>query len=348
MQSCQVCQKTCQPLRCTKCKKAYYCSIQCQKKDWKAGHRQRCRAEGPSHETAEWALEQLVGVTRGMTANETKEHLDKASDEVKRMKEQRDRELKRNRKESKSKSSQKKEDYGSSKTDKLSGGELRSTSPSISEARTPLHPNQDCFEVVAEEMKHISRFQMTLRWKSQDEDIDLGSTRISTSQCNGSSSLVEIVTEKGDKTIFSAIFPRRLENERLQILDKKTVCLSLPYQEDPTERELGSQRSLTTIEDINSIQCSSCHQSLLPLKPIQRTAELPVGHWDEIADYLICYSGVSGSKIETSVRKYCFVLVCTIFLTDPLLATGCGFFHLCRFLGSVGCITKSEYAMFES
>jgi hypothetical protein len=291
MQTCQVCQTTCQPLRCTKCKKAYYCSIECQKTDWKAGHRQTCRPERPSQETADWALRQLVDIKQGMTAGETKKHLDKAGDEVKRMQEERDKQIKRKR----YRNAQPQEESGQSKTDQSSAGEKNLLSAPMSEAVTSTGHNRSetRFEVVAEEMKHISRFQVTLRQKSQDIDLDLGSMRVSTSKFNDSSSLVEIVADKEDTTIFAAIFPRRLENGRLQKLGDNTLHLNLPYQDDLTERELGSQRSLTSIENINAIQCSSCEQPLLPLKPIQRTSELPVGHWDEIADYLICYSGVS-------------------------------------------------------
>jgi hypothetical protein len=31
---------------CTRCKMAYYCSKECQKAQWKAGHKQACRKEG--------------------------------------------------------------------------------------------------------------------------------------------------------------------------------------------------------------------------------------------------------------------------------------------------------------
>ena len=33
-------------LQCSRCKQAYYCSAICQKKQWKAGHKQACRAPG--------------------------------------------------------------------------------------------------------------------------------------------------------------------------------------------------------------------------------------------------------------------------------------------------------------
>ena len=36
-------QKLNQPMRCARCKSAFYCSKRCQVKAWKDGHRQECK-----------------------------------------------------------------------------------------------------------------------------------------------------------------------------------------------------------------------------------------------------------------------------------------------------------------
>jgi HECT-like Ubiquitin-conjugating enzyme (E2)-binding/MYND finger len=48
-----------------------------------------------------------------------------------------------------------------------------------------------------------------------------------------------------------------------------------------------------TAKIINSLQCRFCGLSLLPQGSVDRVLPLPTGYWDEVADYLICYSGVS-------------------------------------------------------
>ena len=41
---CAVCEKvTADILRCAVCKMAYYCSPKCQKRDWKRGHKTKCK-----------------------------------------------------------------------------------------------------------------------------------------------------------------------------------------------------------------------------------------------------------------------------------------------------------------
>ena len=100
----------------------------------------------------------------------------------------------------------------------------------------------------------------------------------------------------------------------------KTVVIAvrLPYAQDPSNTSslaLGgslcpsTSGSESTLEEINAVVCRACHLALIPPKPtrtgaiesssstkqqaISRVFPLPQGHWDEIADYLICYDGVS-------------------------------------------------------
>lgn len=46
--ACFVCQKN-SSLRCSKCKKIYYCSVECQKQDWHS-HKLICRPEEENNE----------------------------------------------------------------------------------------------------------------------------------------------------------------------------------------------------------------------------------------------------------------------------------------------------------
>jgi hypothetical protein len=54
-----------------------------------------------------------------------------------------------------------------------------------------------------------------------------------------------------------------------------------------------SQLLPITAKIMNSLQCRFCGLSLLPQGSVDCVLPLPTGYWDEVADYLICYSGVS-------------------------------------------------------
>ncbi len=283
MLSCQVCKKSCKPRCCTQCRKAFYCSIKCQKNDWKAGHRERCHPQRPLQETAEMALQQLVTITSNIFPEQAKEHWAKASDEVLRQQNDLGKRMK-----------QALNIHSSIMATQKENGQTASAFENLSfERASQVMAMEQCFDFVVEDMIHISRFQFLLRCRPHVTEIDMTTLQLSTKKMNNfNSSLVELfASETG--LMFSVLFPRSLENANIHFLNETTLQLSLPYLEDPTVGQLGVLKQLTPIETINKIQCSSCRQSLLSSNPIERTSELPVGHWDEIVDYLICYNGVS-------------------------------------------------------
>jgi len=166
MDTCQVCQKECKALRCVSCRQAIYCSVSCQKKDWKAGHRLICQSVGTKKEKADWALRQLVTLTHTVHLDDLKEHHDRASDEVKRRQNNR----------------------LTSRTEK---SRQRSVQTTISnqqrdttltqQTRIPLHEKSPLnFDVVVEDMKFITRFQMTLRRRRNTiiDDVDLSKVQV--------------------------------------------------------------------------------------------------------------------------------------------------------------------------
>ena len=101
--------------------------------------------------------------------------------------------------------------------------------------------------------------------------------------------------------------------------DDDRIVFRLPYPYDPSNTSslaLGgsldhsygglSSCSDSTLDEINTVVCGACHLPLVapgchtdsvPKKsPISHVFPLPQGHWDEIADYLICYDGVRGDS----------------------------------------------------
>ena len=296
MDTCQVCLRECKARRCTNCLNAYYCSIACQTKDWKAGHRRICLSKRTKQEKADWALQQLVALTQKTSGDVIKEHHDKATDEVKR-------------RQQKSLNTEKRRVMATSvlprkdETPFLASSE--STATIAQNQKSSLH-----FDVVVEDMKYISRFQITLhrKWNSTIKSVDLTKAELNfrIPSKGSTATTIEIMVET-DFEIYSATLPRLLEERsaRIQHLSDDVLQISVTYKEDPTLREMGTQSILVGLEEVNQIQCSSCHTPLLSGQPIKRTSELPTGHWDDIADYLICYSGVRQSIL-------CSVMLCPI------------------------------------
>jgi hypothetical protein len=103
-----------------------------------------------------------------------------------------------------------------------------------------------------------------------------------------------------------------------------TVRFCFPFPPDPSAGDSSTARTstsgTTSLMDVNAVACGSCQLPLLdassapslslssssPETPatnggrIDRVLPLPVGHWDDIADTLICYSGVSGNHSSNS------------------------------------------------
>lgn len=296
---CQVCGATSKPLCCSRCRKAFYCSVKCQKKDWKTGHRLRCQPFVSLGETADMAVKALLYITNETTPELANEHWVKATDEVIRQK-----------------NSPNTNNHNEEKDTDIVATDMTRATPSL-EVECPGVPFSSALQsmkqslyFVVEEMIHISRFQLLVKRNEYSSCLDLRNLRSSTKKLNHGITLLQLQSDRGLE--FSIVFPRSLKNAIVQFLDETSLQLSLPYDFDPTLDDLGTQKALTNIETINRIQCNSCQHPLLPSLPITRTSELPVGHWDEIADYLICYNGV---RSESKRRRFDGVLYLTFFVS---------------------------------
>ena len=127
---------------------------------------------------------------------------------------------------------------------------------------------------------------------------------------------------------------------------------------DPSVEDAGwhpnsssSNNTSTILRDINGVLCGFCYQPLLigvhassdddddddndnddanTHNVIRRVLPLPVGQWDEIADYVLCYEGVSviksddasipkGKKKKKAVLFFiCFILTVILYCVCPL------------------------------
>jgi hypothetical protein len=94
------------------------------------------------------------------------------------------------------------------------------------------------------------------------------------------------------------------------------IHVRIPYQTDFASSSLlqesnvhNQEQNISPLHEINAAGCGACYQPLfltairqssmsnssesIPVEVIKQVYPLPQGYWDEIAEYLICYSGVS-------------------------------------------------------
>eukprot|EP00980_Cylindrotheca_fusiformis_P030378 scaffold24732_cov162-Cylindrotheca_fusiformis.AAC.3 len=275
---CQVCSRECRPLRCSKCRQAYYCSVECQKADWKAGHRRVCRG-GPSLEKAERAFKELYSLTQGISIGAAKEQFERASDLVLEQKKE------EKQKREKLRASPK------SVVEEQAASPLESRDPVSQEF---LSERKQCLLFIVEEMKHIFQFKATLRpsidsqqWMKSDEfQLSVKTNR------DSDNSMIKF--HHKDDIMFTAILPRRLIPDQCSWRmddNDTTISLHLKFEEPVVDHDLAPLETTHVPDLINELECRYCEQPLLKDRPIKQAHLLPQGNWDEIADYLICYSG---------------------------------------------------------
>jgi hypothetical protein len=298
-QSCQVCHKTCRPLRCTKCQNAWYCSVHCQGVDWKAGHRKSCRA--PREKKVKDALKELKSLALGVPLDKAQEHYYKARDEV-------ERQIDEPETKSEDTKASVEIEAVSQKVDKAEAVvQVRSPrNESVVPLKKPQHAlldltskgegqNADYVSFVVEDMRHILRYQITLKEKPESKlGIASDGLDVSMKQASSNHTLVTLKS-RSSPFVFRMELPRRLESRpsSLQMEEDGTIHLRLEYQGDPCDPDVEFLEKTPAADEVNRLQCRFCDQPLLASKAIKRVLPLPSGYWEEIADYLICYSGVS-------------------------------------------------------
>jgi hypothetical protein len=268
--------------------------------DWKAGHRKSCRA--PSEKKAEDALKELKSFALGVPLDKAQEHYYKARDEVERQIDEPD-----------TKSEDTKApveiEAVSQKVDKKAEAIVQVRSPqkeSVVAIKKPEQAlldlnskreedNADCVSFVVEDMRHILRYQITLKVKPESKiGIASDGLDVSMKQTSPNHTLVTLKS-RSSPFVFRTELPRRLESRPspLQMEEDGTIHLRLEYQGDPCDPDVDFLEKPPTADEVNRLQCRFCDQPLLASKAIERVLPLPSGYWEEIADYLICYNGVS-------------------------------------------------------
>jgi len=220
---------------------------------------------------------------------------------------------------SKSKSKTSDSDSGNKQQQQETNGD--EVCPLSEEHKNNNNNNNNSF--VVEEMPQICRFQLTLTIKQtnhehfiQNSSIHVSATPIGRAK---SRTLVKIRENDKNRSLFVGEFSKPIQSSDITwrvspVGEKETkdaarsfvIVVRLPYPYDPSNTSslaLGgsidtsyynSTMKDATLDEINTVVCGACHLPLVPsttTPPIYRVFPLPQGHWDEIADYLICYDG---------------------------------------------------------
>jgi hypothetical protein len=267
--------------------------------DWKAGHRKSCGA--PREKKVQDALKELKSLALGVPLDKAQEHYYKARDEV-------ERQIEGPETKSEDTKASVEIEAVSQKVDKPKAV-VPVRSPQSESVILLKKPEQalldltskeegqhaDCVSFVVEDMRHILRYQITLK-ETPESKIGIASDGLDVSMKQTSSNHT-LVTLKSRSSPFvvSMELPRRLESQpsSLQIEEDGTIHLRLEYPGDPCDPNLGFLETPPTADEVNCLHCRFCDQPLLASKAIERVLPLSSGYWEEIADYLICYSVVS-------------------------------------------------------
>jgi isopenicillin N synthase-like dioxygenase len=328
--SCHVCGADCHT-RCTLCKYVYYCSVRCQRIDWKEGsHRTTCSGrKKPKKTTKQTEKLPMLGPLPAKLRND--DDVQHALDELVSLTnwsgdKQRDKE-KRNGRQSTSEAIP---DQPKSNCTKEESEMSLQNAPSYSLIAGIAHLDDSVVSYMVEDMPQISCYKLALKrqisTQSPNSSLNLKISveqKASAVHSNRTLILVQADGMKADTPLFVGEFPHPLEKDGIRLQTEKerepdslldVYHISLPYPQELASSSVlqgpcnisGGAMQLTSLQDINGVACGRCSSTLFscvlengqdrPQKSvIEKVLPMPQGRWDDVAEYLICYSGVSPS-----------------------------------------------------
>jgi WD40 repeat protein len=324
LRPCHVCQTPCHT-RCKQCQSVYYCSAKCQGQDWKNGHRQECAntkvRQGPlpaKIRSTDEALMYLEELGRLTTMNDDTGEAKEASLATKQCVNSSPpcgaSSVVRDSFDEK----EEKEEDNPTKTNGTKNSNDVSTSQAFALTGNVdgIHPS--VVSMLVEEMPQISCFQVTLKLSVGFDNIQSHELDITAEPASKPDKTLVVISNRSSDskaTLFAGefIYPIRADDVSLQQEKEKddkqslnVITVRLPHEPNLASSGLlldsQSEQTTASLTDINNAACGSCHMPLFlkdavatygtrPRSTIEKTLPLPQGHWDDIADYLICYSG---------------------------------------------------------
>lgn len=327
---CQVCNIECKPLRCTRCRQAWYCSQVCQKIGWKAGHRASCGNSTTTGDKKEQMPQQaMMELQSLMTKNHTLDTLSaeyhKAKDEMERISsepcvkpEVHERKIPApNNTSSPIKAS--KAPYKAppiipaKKVSKQECGDLSRIAISkdsywefwvenlinINSYQIMLRPKPSQLQSISSLSAFVNQLEMSVTVR-EDRQSSVVSLRRSGKQPDGSTHHpILYILLPGKVNPAPSAFEIRKEGTGDDKESSENLSLRLQYEASIDQQhgydDLGDSSLLSTELDetsANHLHCKFCRSAILQeAAKIDRVVRMPSSNWDDIADYLICYSG---------------------------------------------------------
>jgi hypothetical protein len=276
-EGCQVCKKQYVKLqRCQRCRSAWYCSVACQRQDWKAGHRQQCQksillANG----APEKAWKELSSLLASSTRQQAEQDYHIAKDEVQRIQ----REVKEPRKKGRDTKSDIQTPPPVEKI--VSPPSLLAPAPSpvasrakqqklettkSSTAPATASPVVSDWRFYVEDMSNLSCFQVHLEPRRRDASMPFNAEwEISMQPIDSDRTVVSF--RHGSATVLRLEFPASLLPEpRVYSADpvgsSAAVSIRLSYQGLSTSDSYPRTSNTISPHVANRLACRVCQQSL--------------------------------------------------------------------------------------
>lgn len=338
--SCQVCGKQDIKLRrCQQCRCAFYCSIACQRHDWKAGHRKRCRKANPSTVAPVDAWNELSSLLASSSLEQAHQDFHVATDEVQRL--QREGTPTETNNVADAVSSTKAAVIGVTSPPPVPAPiiqkqtePLKSTLPTTAAVAPTAAPSiESDWKFYIQDMANLSCFQVFLEHKHTTLRVeDLG---ISMQPVGSDRTLVSFrhgAPNDDTESVLRLEFPAQLNPEPQVYAGNSNltaVSIRLSYQGLSASDSYAQSGAILSPEKANRLACRSCQQCLTragePKRApndrtgsnvnantavIQRVSMLPSGQWDNMDDYLMCYPGAAtvdfGAASTLAVQGSCW------------------------------------------
>ncbi|GAX09502.1 hypothetical protein FisN_6Lh110 [Fistulifera solaris] len=267
-QACHTCRTLCQQ-RCQRCRSIYYCSIECQKKDWKK-HRRVCKQEQASE-----AWKELCQIVASSTAAEANQGLHQARDEIIQQQQQIEEDKARQEREK----SHRQERAHS----------LTSASPDVTKfAESSLPRYQGTLSYSIEKMPNLSMYQVIVYFPNAHRltfdscRIDIIGGSILTVQLFPSDPLVQISFPHRELSMVGQARPVDLVES-----NHRALYIRLVDTDQSTDSSV-MDRLFVPAHDASKISCRSCRQGFFRENTIHNVLWMPSSRWEDMADYLTC------------------------------------------------------------
>lgn len=281
---CHNCSKIGNTLKCSKCKRARYCSRECQKSHWKAGHKKTCGI------SVEDTLLQLHRLGLNMSLSESIEGFHRATDAVHS---QSNMQLNTN-----------------SNVSHKTVNKVLDESKVKKDAPEPQIVTKGDWNFIIENLSNIATYIIMMVSPSMNSVIQLDDIQLNIVPLKQNTKVT--VNSRTNDCLAEFMLPKLVCSttdevyQTLQIHQDQKVSFRIRYEDllhDPNDTIVAPYKS-TPNAAINNLKCKSCGINLVhscgsnnkeedSLPIIQNVYPLPSGHWDEITDYLTCFEGVS-------------------------------------------------------